>query len=115
MSSNQQLMNILKNCAENKSLKKTNTNLYIAIGCTLIAVIYLTPKLITVMKESREKEKLYRGALSSLNYFEQLAESQAVELARNKSILGEVEKKLIQCQNNRNGQSAKNSGTTSGS
>ena len=61
MSSNLQLMNILKNCAANNTLRKTNTNLYIAIGCTLIAVIYLTPKLISVMKESKEKEKNCRG------------------------------------------------------
>jgi len=50
MSNNQQLMNILKNCGENNSLRHANTNLFIVVGITLIAVIYITPKVISVMK-----------------------------------------------------------------
>ena len=111
MTSNQQLMNILKNCAANSSLKKTNTNLYIAIGCTLIAVIYLTPKLISVMKESKEKENLYKSTLSRLNYLERLTLSQSTELAQTKNVLRGLEKQLVQCESNRIGQSSKKSGT----
>ena len=113
MSNNQQLMNILKNCGENNSLRNANTNLYIVVGITLIAVIYITPMVISVMKENRETKNLNKITLSRSNYFERLSESRGTELYRIANAFSEMEKQLIQCQNNMIGQSGKNSGIPS--
>lgn len=110
MSNNQELMSILKNCGENDSLRRTNTNLYLVAGVTIIAVIYLTPKVISVVKENRETKNLYKSTLSRSNYFEMLAESRGVELARIAKVVSDLEKQLIQCHNNTIGQSGKSSG-----
>lgn len=103
-------MNILKNCGENNSLRHANTNLYIVVGITLIAVIYITPKVISVMKENRETMNLYKSTLSKSNHFERLSESRGTELYRIVNAFSEMEKQLIQCQNNMIGHSDKNSG-----
>jgi hypothetical protein len=113
MSNNQQLMNILKNCHENNSLRKANTNLYILVGFSLIAFIYIVPKIISVMKENRVKENLYKTALSKSNYLERLTESQSTELAQTKNVLRQLEKQLAQYRNNTISQSSKTSGTPS--